>query len=58
LLDAKIYEQSYNRPGLAYHYWDSFSLGIFAAELMIVIGATWSAMAAWRARRSETGEKA
>ena len=58
LLDAKIYEQSYNRPGLAYHYWDSFSLGIFVVELMIVIGATWSAVAAWSAHRSETGEKA
>jgi hypothetical protein len=58
LLDAKIYEQSYNRPGLAYHYWDSFSIGMLVAELLIVIGATWSAVVAWRARRSDTGEKA
>ena len=58
LLDAKIYEQSYNRPGLAYHYWDSYSIGMLVAELLIVIGATWSAVVAWRARRSDTGVKA
>jgi hypothetical protein len=58
LVDAKIYEQSYNRPGLAYHYWDSFSFGVFVVELLIVIGATWSALAAWRTRSSDTGGKA
>jgi hypothetical protein len=37
--DAKIYEQTYNRPGLATHYWNSFSVGMLVAELLIVAGA-------------------
>jgi hypothetical protein len=31
---------------------------MLVAELLIAIGATWSAVVAWRARRSDTGEKA
>jgi hypothetical protein len=57
LVDAKTYEQSYNRPGLADHYWDSFSLASLVAEIMIAIGAIWSAFAAWRARRKGIHEE-
>jgi hypothetical protein len=49
LVDAKTYEQKYNRPGLAGHYWDSFSLATLVAELLIAFGAIWSAFGAWRA---------
>jgi hypothetical protein len=57
IVDAKTYEQSYNRPGLADHYWDSYSIGTLAAELIIAIGAIWSAFSAWRARRSGSREE-
>jgi hypothetical protein len=59
LPDAKTLEQGYNRPGLAYHYWDSFSIGMLVAEILIVIGAAWNALVAWRLRRKvTTGEEA
>lgn len=58
LSDAKIYEETYGRPGLAYHYWDSFSIGMLVVEILIVIGAVWGAAVAWYARRNDTGEKA
>ena len=45
LPDAKIYEQSYNRNGLAYHYWNSFSFGMLAAELIIVAGVIFGILA-------------
>jgi hypothetical protein len=58
LVGGKVYEQSLNRPGLAQRYWDSFSVGILIAETLIVIGALWSAVAGWRARRGTSGEEA
>jgi hypothetical protein len=58
LPDAKTYEQGYTRPGLAYHYWDSYSIGMLVAELLIAVGAAWSAFLAWRLRRKDTGEEA
>ena len=58
LEDAKIYEQDYNRPGLANHYWDSFSLAGLIAELVIAVGAAWSALAAWRLHPSRPKGKA
>ena len=51
LAGGKAYEQAMQRPGPAGAYWNSFSVGMLAAELMIVIGATWSAISAWRERR-------
>lgn len=58
LLDAKIYEQNFGRPGLANRYWNSFSAGTLAAVMLIVGGALWSAAAGWQARRSRSGEEA
>jgi hypothetical protein len=59
LADAKIYEQSDNRPGLAHLYWSSFSVGTLVAALLIVIGAIWNAVTGWRARRRRNpGEEA
>jgi hypothetical protein len=58
LADAEIYEQSDNRPGLAHLYWSSFSVGTLVAALLIAIGAIWSAVTGWRARRRNPGEEA
>jgi hypothetical protein len=60
LADAKIYEQTYGRPGLANRYWDSFSLGMLVAELLIVAGAVLGVVIGWRARRNDkdSGEEA
>jgi hypothetical protein len=56
LSDAKIYEQSYNHPGLAHHYWNSFSTGMLMAEFLIVAGAIWGVIANRRARRKDSRE--
>ena len=50
LVDAKIYERRYDRPGLAQTYWDSFSIGMLVAEILIIIGALWGALDGWRSR--------
>jgi hypothetical protein len=42
MADATIYEQAFNRPGLASHYWNSFSVGMLVAELLIAAGAILS----------------
>ena len=56
LAGGKAYEQAnepaFPGPGLARRYWDAFSLSLFLAEMMILIGGLWGAMAAWRARRN------
>jgi hypothetical protein len=44
LSDAKIYEQNFNRPGQADHYWNSFSAGMLVVELLILLGAILSVM--------------
>jgi hypothetical protein len=51
-------EQNYvvNANGLAQRYWNSFSAGIFVAMILIITGALWSAVTAWRNNRKETGE--
>jgi hypothetical protein len=57
LSDAKIYEQTYNRPGLAYHYWNSFSIGMLVAELLIAVGAIMGLMVNRRViRKNSRGE--
>ena len=58
LSDAKIYEQAYNRPGLANRYWDSFSVGMLVAELLIVVGAILGVVTGWRARHKDSREEA
>jgi hypothetical protein len=54
LSDAKIYEQTYNRPGLANHYWNSFSVGMLVAELLIAAGAILGVMAGRRVTRKDS----
>ncbi len=58
LLDAKIYEQNYSRPGLANLYWSSYSLGTLMAGILIVVGAAWNLFKAWQMRRKSTGDEA
>lgn len=42
LAGGKAYEQALSLPGLAKHYWGSFSLGLLIAELVIIIAGLWS----------------
>ncbi len=54
LPDAEIYEQTYNRPGLADHYWNSFSVGMLLAELLIAAGAMMGIVADRLANRKDS----
>lgn len=49
-------EQAFQGPGLARGYWDAFSAGLFLAEVMILVGGLWSAIAGWHARRNKPEE--
>lgn len=42
LSGGKAYEQALQLPGLAARYWDSFSMGLFIAELIIILASLWS----------------
>ena len=61
LAGGEAYSQIFTRPdsatGMAQKYWNSFGVGTLVAEILIVIGAFWSAIASWRARRDKSGEK-
>jgi len=61
LAGGEAYGQIFTHPdstlGLADKYWNSFGVGTLVAEILIVIGAIWSAVAGWRARRDKSGEK-
>jgi hypothetical protein len=61
LAGGDAYGQIFARPdstrGLAEKYWNSFGVGTLVAEILIVIGAIWSAVAGWRSRRDKSGEK-
>ncbi len=64
LSEAKIYEQAnqslgpIHQFGLDNQYWDSFSVGMLVAELLIVAGVVLGVMADWRARHKDSGEGA
>jgi len=55
LAGGKAYEQANDQAfqgvGLARRYWDAFSVGLFLAVMMILVGGSWSAIAVWGARR-------
>jgi hypothetical protein len=55
---GQIFARPDSTPGLAEKYWNSFGVGTLVAEVLIVIGAFWSAVAGWLARRDKSGEKA
>jgi len=54
---GKAYEQWLQLPGLGQKYWDSFSLGLFMAEVMIILAGLWSAISAIRYRRPAQEEE-
>ncbi|MFA5874078.1 MAG: hypothetical protein WC832_08930 [Anaerolineales bacterium] len=60
LAGGEAYGQTFVRPdaqtGLAQRYWNSFSAGTLVAEILILVGALWSAVTGWRARRDKSGE--
>jgi hypothetical protein len=60
LAGGEAYGQTFVRPdaqtGLAQSYWNSFSAGTLVAELLIVVGALWSAVTGWRTHRNKSGE--
>ena len=64
LSDAKIYEQSNlslgptHQFGLDNQYWDSFSVGMLVAELIILAGGLMVVMIVWRARHNVSGAEA
>jgi hypothetical protein len=61
LAGGESYGQMFTRPestpGFAEKYWNSFGVGTLVSEILIVIGAIWSAVAGWRSRRDKSGEK-
>jgi hypothetical protein len=51
LYDGAVMERNNaDRPGVARRYWDAYSLGLWLAILMIVIGAAWNFVLGWRER--------
>lgn len=60
LAGGEAYGQAFIRPdaqtGLAQRYWNSFSAGTLVAEILIIVGALWSVITGWRARRDKSGE--
>ena len=58
LAGGKAYEQALQLSGLGQKYWDSFSYGLFIAELIIIFGALWSILSIWRNRKSVLEEEA
>lgn len=57
LVDGARYEYvNGSRPGTARTYWDAFSVGIFLAITLIVLGGVWGLMTGIRARRVNSGQ--
>jgi hypothetical protein len=60
LAGGEAYGQTFVSPGaqagLAQRYWNSFSTGTLVAEILIVVGALWSAVNGLRTRRRKSGE--
>ncbi len=51
LSGGATYERLQGQSGLGRKYWDSYSLGLFAAEIMIILGAVLNFVAGLRARQ-------
>jgi hypothetical protein len=54
---GKAYEQWLQLPGLGQRYWDSFSLGLFMAEVMIILAGLWSVISFLRYRKPAQEEE-
>jgi hypothetical protein len=57
LAGGKAYEQALQLSGLGQLYWDSYSLGLFVAECIIIFGSLWSLISVWRNRKSAHEEE-
>jgi endogenous inhibitor of DNA gyrase (YacG/DUF329 family) len=57
LAGGKAYEQALSLPGLAKRYWDSFSLGLLIAELVIIFAGLWSLVSILRNRKPAQKEE-
>ncbi len=57
LFGGASYEQARNELGLGRKYWDAYGLGLFLAEILLVLGALVNFLAAWNARRREQKEE-
>ncbi len=57
LLGGATYEQMLSQRGLGRKYWDSYSIGLLLAEILIVIGAMINFLAALRARQKRQKEE-
>ena len=61
LVGGEYYGQVFVRPdaktGPAQRYWSSFSAGTLAAEILIIIGTLWNAIAGWGDHRKKTGKR-
>jgi hypothetical protein len=61
LAGGEAYGQTFKSPnaqsGPAQNYWSSFAVGTLVAEILVIIGAFWSAVSGLRARRERFGEK-
>ncbi len=53
----QIFASPESTPGLAENYWSSFGIGTLVAEIIIIIGATWSVVVGWSERRGKSGKK-
>ena len=56
LVGGAAYEQIIGRPGLGRRYWDAYTIGLLAAEAMIVIGGLWSLITTWKERRMKRAD--
>ena len=57
LAGGKAYEQTMLSTGLGQQYWDSYSSGLFIAELIILFGSLWGLISIWRNRGSAPKEE-
>ena len=57
LAGGAVYERVNGRFGLVRQYWDAYSLGLFLAEVMIIVGGLWSLMTAWQARHARPADE-
>lgn len=57
LAGGKAYEQTLALQGIGGHYWDSFSFGLFLAELSLICGSIWYIVLYLRKQKSAGREE-
>lgn len=56
LSGGAAYEQLNGRPALGRRYWDAYSIGLLAAEVLIALGVLWSLLGLLRTRNPKEDE--